>query len=170
MNADRRPGRAFVFGDNVDTDALAPGLYMKGSIETLARHCLEALDSGFAGAVRPGDFVVGGENFGMGSSREQAAMVLRQLGVEAVIARSFAGLFFRNCLNLGLAPLECAGAGSIQSGDVLTVDPVAGRIINRSRAQTYSCVPIPDHLLEMVKDGGLLPHLAKKLERQRDVS
>jgi 3-isopropylmalate/(R)-2-methylmalate dehydratase small subunit len=157
-------GRAFVFGDNVDTDALAPGVYMKGPIDKLAEHCLESLDPTFTGTVKPGDFVVGGENFGMGSSREQAAMVLRQLGVTAVIARSFAGLFFRNCLNLGLAPLECAEAGRIRAGDALSVDPVAGKIINRTQGHTYACVPIPAHLLEMVSDGGLLPHLAKKLK------
>jgi len=166
MSANLRPGRAYVFGDNVDTDALAPGVYMKGSIEVLAQHCLEALDPGFAGAARAGDFVVGGDNFGMGSSREQAAMVLRQLGVEAVIARSFAGLFFRNCLNLGLAPLECAEAGEIRPGDELSVDPVGGRITNHTRSQVYPCVPIPAHLLDMVRDGGLLPHLEKRLKSQ----
>lgn len=169
MSPQTGPGRAFVFGDNVDTDALAPGVYMKGSIDALARHCLESLDPGFAASVRPGDVVVGGENFGMGSSREQAAMVLRQLGVAAVIARSFAGLFFRNCLNLGLAPLECAEAGRIHAGDELTVDPIAGRITNRTRSQTYTCEPIPAHLLEMVSDGGLIPHLAKKLKTQKGV-
>ncbi len=163
-------GRAFVFGDNVDTDALAPGLYMKGPIDQLAQHCLESLDPQFARAVRSGDFVIGGENFGMGSSREQAAMVLRQLGVEAVIARSFAGLFFRNCLNLGLAPLECADAGRIRVGDRLIVDPVAGKITNQTQGDTYPCVPIPAHLLEMVRDGGLLPHLARKLKAQKAAS
>lgn len=170
MSHDSEPGRAFVFGDNVDTDALAPGLYMKGAIETLAQHCLEALDPAFARTVRPGDFVVGGENFGMGSSREQAAMVLHQLGVAAVIATSFAGLFFRNCLNLGLAPLECPDAGKIRPGDRLSVDPVGGRVVNRTQGKTYPCVPIPAHLLEMVSDGGLLPHLAKKLKAQRSGS
>lgn len=170
MSSVAHPGRAFVFGDNVDTDVLAPGLYMKDPIEQLAQHCLEGLDPTFSRAVRAGDFVVGGENFGMGSSREQAAMVLRQLGVAAVIARSFAGLFFRNCLNLGLAPLECADASRIRPGDVLTADPVAGQITNRTQAQTYPCVPIPAHLLEMVQDGGLLPHLEKKLKVQGRVS
>jgi 3-isopropylmalate/(R)-2-methylmalate dehydratase small subunit len=160
-------GRAFVFGDNVDTDVLAPGVYMKGPIEELARHCLEALDPAFAKTVRPGDVVVGGENFGMGSSREQAAMVLRQLGVAAVIAPSFAGLFFRNCLNLGLAPLECAEATKIKAGDRITVDPVGGRIENKTQGVTYPCVPIPAHLLEMVQDGGLIPHLEKKLAARR---
>ncbi|MBM3536973.1 MAG: 3-isopropylmalate dehydratase [Alphaproteobacteria bacterium] len=164
MSATPGTGRAFVFGDNVDTDALAPGLYMKGSIEALARHCLESFDPAFARDVAQGDFVIGGENFGMGSSREQAAMVLRQLGVAAVIARSFAGLFFRNCLNLGLAPLECAEAGRIRPGDALTVDAIEGRITNRTQGQSYPCVPIPAHLLEMVNDGGLLPHLAKRLK------
>ena len=165
-----RPGRAFVFGDNVDTDALAPGLYMKGPIEQLSQHCLESLNPAFSRTVRSGDFVVGGENFGMGSSREQAAMVLRQLGVAAVIAKSFAGLFFRNCLNLGLAPLECPDAGRIRPGDELAVDPVAGQIVNRMQGQTYTCVPIPAHLLQMVQDGGLLPHLEKKLKIQGRVS
>ena len=160
-------GRAFVFGDNVDTDVLAPGVYMKGPIEELARHCLEALDPTFARTVRSGDVVVGGENFGMGSSREQAAMVLRQLGVAAVIAPSFAGLFFRNCLNLGLAPLECAEATKIKAGDIITVDPIGGRIENKTQGVTYPCVPIPAHLLEMVQDGGLIPHLEKKLAAQR---
>jgi 3-isopropylmalate/(R)-2-methylmalate dehydratase small subunit len=160
-------GRAFVFGDNVDTDALAPGLYMRGPIETMARHCLESLDATFATSVQPGDFVTGGDNFGMGSSREQAAMVLRQLGVAAVIAPSFAGLFFRNCLNLGLAALECAEAGRIKPGDLLTVDSIAGRIDNQTQGHTYRCSPIPAHLLEMIRDGGLLPHLEKKLAAQR---
>lgn len=169
MSANPGPGRAFVFGDNVDTDALAPGVYMKGSIEVLAQHCLEALDPGFARSARPGDFVVGGDNFGMGSSREQAAMVLRQLGVAAVIARSFAGLFFRNCLNLGLAPLECAEVGRIRAGDAVSVDPIAGRISNQTQGQTYACEPIPAHLLEMVSDGGLIPHLAKRLKTQKRV-
>ncbi len=169
MNAQESFGRAFVFGDNVDTDALAPGVYMKGPVETLAKHCLEFLDPSFADSVRPGDFVVGGENFGMGSSREQAAMVLRQLGVAAIIAKSFAGLFFRNCLNLGLAPLECPDASSIRADDTLSVDAIAGRITNRTQAVSYPCAPIPAHLLEMVADGGLLPHLAKRLKSQKAV-
>ena len=161
------PGRAFVFGDNVDTDALAPGLYMKRPIEEIAVHCLEALDPAFARGVKPGDVVVGGENFGMGSSREQAAGALRQLGLAAVVAKSFAGLFFRNCINLGLAPVECADAGRIQPGDLLVVDPIAGKIENRTRQETYAAVPIPAHLVEMVRDGGLMPHLEKRLKGRR---
>lgn len=156
------PGRAFVFGDNVDTDVLAPGLYMKKPIDELAKHCLEALDPTFATTVRPGDIVVGGENFGLGSSREQAAQALRQLGVTVILAKSFAGLFFRNCINLGVAPIECAETDRIKPGDLLTVDPIAGKIENKARGETYDGVPIPPHLVEMVQDGGLIPHLEKR--------
>jgi len=156
------PGRAFVFGDNVDTDVLAPGLYMKKSIEVIAEHCLEALDPKFATTVRPGDVVVGGENFGMGSSREQAAQALRQLGVTVILAKSFAGLFFRNCINLGVAPVECQDTDRITSGDMLVVDPIAGTIENKTQSATYKGVGIPAHLVEMVRDGGLIPHLEKR--------
>ena len=156
------PGRAFVFGDNVDTDVLAPGLYMKKPIEELARHCLEALDPSFATTVRAGDVVVGGENFGLGSSREQAAQALRQLGVTIILAKSFAGLFFRNCINLGVAPIECAEAERIKPGDRLAVDPITGRIENQTQGTTYQGVAIPPHLVEMVRDGGLIPHLEKR--------
>lgn len=162
MTAATAPGRAFVFGDNVDTDVLAPGLYMKKPIEDLARHCLEALDPSFSTTVRPGDVVVGGENFGLGSSREQAAQALRHLGVTVILAKSFAGLFFRNCINLGVAPIECADTHRIQPGDLLVVDPIAGTIENKTRGEVYQGVPIPPHLVEMVRDGGLIPHLEKR--------
>jgi len=160
-------GRAFVFGDDVTTDALAPGAYMKKPVEEMASHCLEAVDPDFARSVRAGDVVVGGENFGMGSSREQAAIALRQLGVAVVVARSFAGLFFRNAVNLGLAPLVCAEAGRIRAGDQLAVEPMAGRIENLTTGETYACEPIPPHLAEMIRDGGLLPHLEKKRRAPR---
>jgi len=158
--------RAWVFGDNVDTDVLAPGQYMKFGIEEIAKHCLEAVDPTFAANVKPGDVVVGGRNFGAGSSREQAPQALKALGVEAVIALSFAGIFYRNALNLGLAVVECADAGRIHAGDDVAVDPAAGRIENRTRGETLACAPIPAHLMAMVRDGGLLPHLEKRLTRR----
>jgi 3-isopropylmalate/(R)-2-methylmalate dehydratase small subunit len=157
-------GRAFVFGDSVSTDALAPGLYMKRPIEEMARHCLETLDPAFAASVKPGDIVVAGENFGMGSSREQAAQALKLLGVAAVVAKSFAGLFFRNAVNLGLPPLTCAEAGRIRAGDRLVVDAVAGRIDDLATGESLACEPIPPHLLAMIADGGLIPHLERKLK------
>lgn len=165
MTGSGTSGRAFVYGDNIDTDMLAPGIYMKFAVGEIAKHCLEAIDPDFAKTVRPGDIVVGGENFGMGSSREQAVMALRELGVRTVIAKSFAGLFFRNCVNLGVAPLVCARAGEIAKGDALTVDALSGRIENRTRKAVYPCAPLPAHLLAMLDDGGLIPHLEKKLKK-----
>ncbi|MCP5367611.1 MAG: 3-isopropylmalate dehydratase [Hyphomicrobiales bacterium] len=157
-------GTAWVFGDDIDTDALAPGLYMKAPIEELARHCLETVDPGFAAQVQPGDIVVGGRNFGLGSSREQAAQALKVLGVAAVVAQSFAGIFFRNALNLGLPALRCARAGEIPAGARLAVDAEAGTI-TIDGGPVLDCVPLPPHLLAMVRDGGLIPHLERKLGR-----
>lgn len=160
-------GRAWVFGDDVDTDALAPGLYMKGPVEVLASHCLETLEPGFAIEVCPGDVVVGGRNFGMGSSREQAAQALHQLGVAVVVARSFAGIFYRNALNLGLPVAVCAEAGRIAAGDRLAFNAEVRIIHNLSRGETYDCEPLPAHLVEMVSDGGLVAHLKRKLTARR---
>ena len=166
--AEREPGRAWVFGDNVDTDVLAPGKYMKSAIEELARHCLEAVEPTFAANVSVGDVVVGGRNFGAGSSREQAPQALKLLGVAAVVAESFAGLFYRNALNLGLAVVVCADARKINAGDQLRVDPAAGRIENLTRHEMLSCEPIPAHLMQMLADGGLMGHLEKRLARERN--
>jgi 3-isopropylmalate/(R)-2-methylmalate dehydratase small subunit len=157
-------GRAWVFGDDVDTDAIAPGRYMKFAIEEIAKHCLESVDPAFAPGVKPGDVVVGGRNFGMGSSREQAPQALKALGVSALVARSFAGLFYRNALNLGLAAVTCADAARIRAGDRVSVDPEAGRVVNETTGETLACEPIPPHLMAMVRDGGLLAHLEKRLK------
>jgi 3-isopropylmalate/(R)-2-methylmalate dehydratase small subunit len=154
-------GRAFVFGDDIDTDLLAPGHLMKLSAEDLARHCLEAIDPGFAGAVRPGDFVVAGRNFGLGSSREQAAVSLKLLGVGAVLATGFARIFYRNALNLGLPALFCDWHG-IETGDALQVEPMAGRVVNLTKRVTLSARPIPPHLMDMVRAGGLIAQLAAR--------
>jgi len=160
-------GRAFVFGDDIDTDALAPGLYMKGPVEELARHCLEAVDPTFAAEVVAGDVVVGGRNFGMGSSREQAAQALRILGVGAVVAQSFSGIFYRNALNLGLLAVVCPSTAAVKRGDRLVVDAIAGTVINETRNESYVCEPLPNHLMSMIEDGGLVPHLEKRLAAER---
>lgn len=161
-------GRAFVFGDGINTDVLAPGVYMKAPIEDLARHCLEAVDPAFASAVRPGDVVVGGRSFGAGSSREQAAQALKHLGVTAVLAKSFGGIFYRNALNLGLVVLVCAEVDRIADGDVVSVDPRSGVITNHTRTETYAAEPLPEFLMEMIDAGGLVPHLEAKLARRRE--
>jgi 3-isopropylmalate/(R)-2-methylmalate dehydratase small subunit len=159
--------RAWVLGDNVDTDAIAPGRYMKFGIEEIAQHCLESVRPEFARTVKPGDVVVGGRNFGAGSSREQAPAALKQLGVAALVAESFAGLFYRNALNLGLPAIVCANAGRIRDGDLLRVAFEDGQIANLTTVETLQCDPIPAHLVEMVRDGGLLAHLEKRLGRVR---
>jgi 3-isopropylmalate/(R)-2-methylmalate dehydratase small subunit len=157
-----QPGKIWKFGDDIDTDVLAPGLYMKRPIAELASHCLELVDPRFAVEVQPGDIVVGGRNFGMGSSREQAAEALKVLGVAAVLAQSFAGIFYRNALNLGLLALVCPDAGKLKAGARISVDPIAGIVTDQDGNRTFACEPLPQHLLEMVRDGGLMPHLQKK--------
>ena len=159
--------RAWVLGDNVDTDVITPGRYMKFGIDEIAVHCLEALVPEFARGVQPGDVVVGGRNFGAGSSREQAPAALKHLGVAALVAESFAGLFYRNALNLGLPAVVCAEAMRIRDGDTLRVDFEKGEIANLTTGETLQCEPIPAHLMQMVRDGGLLAHLEKRLGRSR---
>ena len=159
--------RAWVLGDNVDTDAIAPGRYMKFGLAEIAPHCLEALVPEFARGVKPGDVVVGGRNFGAGSSREQAPAALKHLGVAALVAESFAGLFYRNALNLGLPAVVCAEARRIRNGDLVRVSFENGEIANLTTGEILPCEPIPAHLMQMVRDGGLLAHLEKRLGGSR---
>ena len=155
--------RVWKFGDNVDTDAMAPGAYMKFGIDRIAEHCLAALRPEFAATVRTGDIVVAGRNFGVGSSREQAPQALRHLGVAAVVASSFAGLFYRNALNIGLPALICAAADDIEDGVPAVVDIAAGRIHLPADGRVLDCEPIPTFLIDMLNDGGLLAHLKRRL-------
>ncbi len=161
-------GKAWVFGDNIDTDVLAPGLYMKAPLAELASHCLESVDPDFAPAVASGDVVVAGENFGIGSSREQAAQVLKELGVRAIVARSFGGIFYRNALNFGLLAVTSADVDRIKAGDRVAVDGVAGTVTDETSGETLACDPVPAHLMEMIEAGGLVPHLANRLARGAD--
>ena len=155
-------GRAWVFGDDVDTDALAPGAYMAAPVEMLAGHCLEALDPAFSRDVQPGDVVVAGDNFGAGSSREQAAEALKHLGVSAVLARSFAGIFCRNAFNLGLPAVVCPDVSVISPGDRIALELDAGIVRNETTGTRVECAPAPAHLLALVEDGGLIEHLARR--------
>jgi len=163
-------GRCWIFGNDINTDFLAPGKYMKFGIETIAEHCMEDVDPQFARQVRPGDIIIGGSNFGAGSSREQAVEVLRHLGVRCVIAPSFAGLFYRNGFNLGLplllgpkAPGE-PGWGIAQHA-LAELDLAQATLVVPQQGIRLQCTPIPPHLLTLVNDGGLVPHLRKRLAR-----
>lgn len=155
-------GRAWVFGDDINTDLLAPGAYMKFGIDEIARHCMEAVDPSFAVQVRPGDIVFGGRNFGAGSSREQAVEVLRHLGVVAVVAPSFAGLFYRNGFNLGLPLLTCPALPPVTPGQRAGFDLDSAHVYIEG-APALQCEPVPPHLVTMIRDGGLVPHLARRI-------
>jgi 3-isopropylmalate/(R)-2-methylmalate dehydratase small subunit len=160
MNA---AGRAWRLPAEVDTDQLAPGATMKHGLDVTARHCLEALRPAFAREVRRGDVIVAGADFGIGSSREQAASVLVHLGVAAVIAPSFAGLYFRNAFNVGLLLLTCPEAARIADGEHIAIDASAARV-RRSDGSVLACEPIPGFLLDLVEAGGLLPQLKRRFK------
>ena len=155
--------RVWRLGAQVDTDALAPGSWMQHGVDVIAQHCLEAVRPEFAANVRPGDVVVAGRDFGIGSSREQAAAALRHLGVAAVIAPSFSGLFFRNAFNLGLLLLTCPGCEAIQEGERIAFD-VRARTVTRERGEVLQTDPIPGFLMDMVEAGGLLPQLQRRFQ------
>ena len=151
---------------DVDTDQLAPGHAMKHGIERIAQHCLETVRPEFASQVKHGDVIVAGQHFGIGSSREQAAAALVHLGVAAVIAPSYAGLFFRNAFNVGLLLLTCPKATTIDDGSALAFD-LPSRTITLADGRQLPFEPIPDFLLDMVRAGGLLPMLKRRLQEPR---
>lgn len=153
--------RVWRMGADIDTDALAPGHAMKHGIDTIAQHCLEAVRPEFAQQVRAGDVIVAGPNFGIGSSREQAAAVLVKLGVAAVVAPTFGGLFFRNAFNLGLLLLTCADCPRLQDGDHIGLDAGAPVIIAPD-GSSLTCEPIPVFLSDMIQAGGMLNQLRQR--------
>ena len=159
--------RIWLLGDDIDTDVLAPGAFMKGSIEELSKHCLEAVEPGFAENVKTGDVIVAGQNFGAGSSREQAALVLKLLGIEAIIARSFGGIFFRNAFNIALPLFTVKSIQGISAGDQLTIDIETSQILNQNTGQKVIAETLPVHLVSIVRSGGLIPHLQNRLAQQQ---
>lgn len=152
-------GKAWRYGDNVDTDVIIPARYLTTSDpEELARHAMEDLDPRFAREVKPGDVVVAGANFGCGSSREHAALALKGAGVEAVVASSFARIFFRNAINMGLAVAASPEAVAlIESGDAVEVDVSRATVTNVTKSLEFQAEPLPDFVLEIVRGGGLIP-------------
>ena len=158
-------GKAFVFGRDVDTDAIIPARYLNTSDPAeLASHCMEDADPTFAGRVHDGDVIVAGHNFGCGSSREHAPVAIKAAGVPAVIAPSFARIFYRNAFNTGLMLVECP-EGKVAEGDEVEVDLAEGKVTNKSSGEEFSFTPIPEFMRELAEDGGLRPHLMKKRGR-----
>ena len=156
--------RVWKFGSDIDTDALAPGAYMKLGIEGIAPHCLEAVRPEFAAQVQPGAVIAAGPNFGIGSSREQAVAALVHLGVKAVIAPSFSGLFFRNAFNLGLLLLTTPDAEQLAEAEQVELD-LQTLTLQRPSGQQLVCQPIPGFLLDMVAAGGLMNQLRQRQGR-----
>jgi 3-isopropylmalate/(R)-2-methylmalate dehydratase small subunit len=153
-------GRVWKYGDNIDTDVIIPARYLNTTdAKTLAAHCMEDIDQGFAGDVQPGDIIVGGRNFGCGSSREHAPISIKGAGVSCIVAESFARIFYRNAINIGLPILESEDAArDAQKGDVLSVDLAAGTITNRRTGITYQASPYPSFVLGIINAGGLIPY------------
>ena len=155
-------GRAFKFGDSISTDHIVPGrlAHLRSNLPELAKHVLEDADPTFASRVKPGDFVVGGNNFGLGSSREHAPLVIKMSGVSAVLAKSVARIFFRNAINRGLPILLC-DTDKIDDGDTLDVDMAAGTVTDVTKGITLTFTPIPPAMLKILDEGGLIPYIQK---------
>lgn len=162
-------GKVHKYGANVDTDAIIPARHLNVSDpEELAKHCMEDLDADFAKSAQPGDIVVGTSNFGCGSSREHAPLALKAAGVSCVIASSFARIFFRNAINIGLPLLESVEAVTgTEDGDVLEVDLDRGIIRNLTRHNEFGAKPYPDFMSEIIAAGGLIEHTRQRLANRR---
>lgn len=160
---------AFKYGDNVDTDVIIPARYLNTSEPAeLAKHCMEDIDAQFAGKVVQGDFIVADKNFGCGSSREHAPIAIKASGVKCVIAASFARIFFRNCINIGLPIMECPEAAEkISAGDDIDVNFDTGVITNHTKGETYQSEPLPEFLQNLIAQEGLVNYTKAKLQEKR---
>ena len=161
-------GKAVKFGNNIDTDVILPGVYLTlVDPYELAKHALEGLDPAFPEKAKNGVIVVGGRNFGCGSSREQAPLALKYAGVKCVLAESFARIFFRNAINIGLPVMECTGISSaVETGDELAVDFEAGKVENVSNGKKFQVEKLPPFILEILADGGLIENLRRRTNKK----
>lgn len=155
-------GKAFKFGDSISTDHIAPGrlFHLRSNLPEFAKHVLEDADPEFASSMKPGDFVVAGNNFGLGSSREHAPQIIKIAGVGAVLAKSFARIFYRNAINIGLLLIECDTDG-IDAGDELELDVKNGVVYNITKNSKIKIEPLPDVMIKLLNDGGLIEHIKK---------
>jgi len=162
----RLRGRAWKFGDDVNTDLIIPGKYLElTDPEEMSRHAMEGVDPAFAERVGAGDIVVGGRNFGCGSSREHAPLALKYAGVGAVVAESYARIFYRNAINIGLPALECPGVScAVEEGDLLEVDLAGGVVTNGRTGARIRFTPLPDFMVEVLNEGGLAAYIRRHME------
>ena len=157
-------GKVHKYGDNVDTDVIIPARHLNTSDhKELASHCMEGIDTEFVKKVKRGDIMVGGENFGCGSSREHAPIAIKASGIDCVIAKTFARIFYRNAINIGLPILECPEASEkIQDGDEVSIDFDSGVITNETKGETYQALPFPDFIKDIMAKGGLIAQISGK--------
>ncbi len=161
-------GKVFKYGDNVDTDVIIPARYLNAPDPAeLAKHCMEDIDAAFATTVQAGDIMVGGANFGCGSSREHAPIAIRASGIRCVIAASFARIFYRNSINIGFPILECPeAAAAISNGDTVSVDFATGMIVDDTTGETFHAVALPPFIQKIVEHDGLLPYLKARMDAE----
>ncbi len=172
MSQDVIEGRAHVYGDNVDTDVIIPARYLT-TIDPaeLAAHCLEDLDPDFVKNVKPGDVIVAGRNFGSGSSREHAPIAIKASGIACIVAVSFARIFYRNSINVGLPIVECPDiADGVESGDVVRIDMAGGVVENVARGRSHAATPLPSFMKDILDAGGLMPWVKRSLDAGGQVS
>jgi len=159
-------GKTWKFGNDVDTDVIIPARYLNtSSPEELAKHCMEDADPSFSSKVQPGDIIVAGKNFGCGSSREHAPIAIKASGVACVIAHSFARIFYRNSINIGLPIFECPEAAErIEAGHQVSIDTEKGQIKNLTTGEIFQAQPFPPFMQELIEAGGLMNYVAKKVK------
>ncbi len=157
-------GKVIKYGNNIDTDVIIPARYLNTADHSeLAKHCMEDIDTGFVNKVAKGDIMVGGSNFGCGSSREHAPIAIKASGIDCVIAKSFARIFYRNAINIGLAILECPEASEkIDDGDIVSIDFDSGIIYNETKSEQYQAQPFPDFIKDIIRSNGLLNSIKNK--------
>lgn len=161
MDKDIR-GKAHKYGDNINTDIISPPQYMELSIEDSAPYAMSAIDPDFHKKIRKGDILVAGANFGSGSSRETSPLVLKYLGIQAIVAKFFARIFYRNAINVGIPVLECNAVDKISSGDELALQLEEGRILNMTTGESYPCSKLPPHIIKLIHAGGMFEYLQQQ--------
>ncbi len=158
-------GKALKYGDNINTDLISPPQYLEKSMDVIAKHAMEGIDEAFNEKLAAGDILVAGENFGPGSSRETAPIALKMAGVGAIVAKSFARIFYRNAINIGLPVLECGDVDKISNYDRLEIDLSTGQITNINTHDTFRATPLSDPVMHILSAGGLIPYLEQQYGR-----
>lgn len=158
-------GRVWKYGDNINTDIISPPAYMELSVKEAAKYAMSTVDTEFAKACQAGDIFVAEHNLGSGSSRETSPLTLYELGIRTIIAKDYARIFYRNCINVGILAIECADTDKISKFDELEIDCTAGVIRNITRGESYNCDKIPEHIMGLVNCGGMVNYLEAKLKK-----